>query len=258
MKKVALLLRVGTEKQQKGLEDQLKQLNAFCEHNDLQVVHVIREIGSANSTERTDYQNWIELMKSGKLECEELLFTSWDRFSRNFQASLEMIRALKELNVRARSIQDSENLYASLTLFELMMSSEFESLEKNRRSIRSKAALRHHKQQGYWAQRPPFGYTSSPDRIIKPDKATSWVIPFVFEKFALGEDQKSIREELEKKGVQLSKSLLEKSLRNPVYAGMILIPAFKDQKQSITEGKHEPLISVELYNRAQIVLNKKQ
>ena len=57
------------------------------------------------------------------------------------------------------------------------------------------------------------------------------------------------------KGLKVGKSQMWNLLRNPVYCGLIFVPAHKDEKVVIFKASHEPLISTELFDEIQNVLN---
>ena len=44
-------------------------------------------------------------------------------------------------------------------------------------------------------------------------------------------------------------------LRNPVYCRRIFIPAYKDEKATVIKASHEPIITIELFDEVQDVLN---
>ncbi|MDB5230778.1 MAG: site-specific recombinase [Chitinophagaceae bacterium] len=57
------------------------------------------------------------------------------------------------------------------------------------------------------------------------------------------------------KGFKRNKCAFWDCIRNPVYCGMIFIPAFKDEQSIIVQGLHEPIISTSLFYKVQDVLN---
>lgn len=57
----------------------------------------------------------------------------------------------------------------------------------------------------------------------------------------------------------ISRSAFHVAVRNPLYSGKIFIAKFKDEEAHLGQGQHEPLISKELFDRVQLILdgNKK-
>lgn len=54
---------------------------------------------------------------------------------------------------------------------------------------------------------------------------------------------------------KLSRSAFHVAIRNPLYCGKIFIAKFKDEESCFVQGQHEPLISEELFNKVQLVLD---
>ena len=64
-----------------------------------------------------------------------------------------------------------------------------------------------------------------------------------------------MRKLVNKKGFEISRSNFWDMIRNPVYCGKIFIPAYKDEDADLVQGSHEPIISEELFNSVQNILN---
>jgi len=91
--------------------------------------------------------------------------------------------------------------------------------------------------------RPPYGYTYQ-NRKLVPDPQTSMNILEIFEMWINGIDYKIIAEKF-----KVSSSSMYTIIKNPVYIGKI---RYKGQ---LYEGKHKPLISEELFNKANNIVN---
>ena len=266
MKKVVIMLRVSSDEQAKGysLDDQLERLTKYCERMGYQIVYVIREDHSAKSFDRPEFKKWFELVKSKQLKCDELLFTSWDRFSRDLTGALNMIKTLQKMGVTPQSAEQPIDYNIPENLFMLAIYLANPDVDNQRRSIKVKGGIRKGKKNGYWAQRPPLGYLSVPGtetkHIIVPDENNAWIIQYIFEQVAKGTPQNVIRKELSEKGVNVSRNNMCKILRKEVYMGKIVVPASEGEPAFMVEGKHEPLISEQLFYQVQNLLdgNKKK
>ncbi|MFT4221895.1 MAG: recombinase family protein [Dysgonomonas sp.] len=53
----------------------------------------------------------------------------------------------------------------------------------------------------------------------------------------------------------ISRSAFHVAVRNPLYYGKIFIAKFKDEEAHLVQGQHEPLISKELFDRVQLILD---
>lgn len=103
-----LYIRVSTDKQaDKGYSqrDQEERLKLYCQQNDISVNQVIREDHSAKTFERPEWARYILHLRKNKGKSDLVLFTKWDRFSRNAGDAYQMINILRKLNVEPQAIE---------------------------------------------------------------------------------------------------------------------------------------------------------
>lgn len=92
-------------------------------------------------------------------------------------------------------------------------------------------------------------------KIILPDEEAP-LIKWAFEELLKDNcNSDDVRKALNEKGVKCSKNNFLYLIRNPVYCGKIQIPAYKHEEALIVKGLHQPVISEELFNDVQDVLN---
>ena len=60
-----------------------------------------------------------------------------------------------------------------------------------------------------------------------------------------------------REGRKLTKNSFMEGLRNIAYCGKLFLKAYNDEEEKIVEGKHEALISEELFMKVQRVLHRK-
>lgn len=60
---------------------------------------------------------------------------------------------------------------------------------------------------------------------------------------------------MEKKGFTRSRTQLWLALRNPFYCGKLFIPKYKKEESIFVKGKHQPIITEQLFNEVQEVLD---
>ena len=103
-KRAALMTRVSSDEQAKGysLDVQSEALENYCERHDIEIVYSFREDHSAKSFDRPAFKEFLEHLKKNKGGIDLLLFTTWDRFSRNAMDAYHMIDRLKKLGVEAQ------------------------------------------------------------------------------------------------------------------------------------------------------------
>ena len=98
MKKACLYIRVSTDEQaDKGFSqrDQAERLQIHCAKNNIEVTKIIFEDYSAKTFIRPEWTKLlVELRKSKGNGFDYVMFTKWDRFSRNTADAYQMIRTL--------------------------------------------------------------------------------------------------------------------------------------------------------------------
>src|ERR1700752_906123 len=112
MKRAAIMARVSSDEQAKGysLDVQTDSLSKFCERNNIAIIKTIREDHSAKTFDRPAFKNFLEFLKTNKGQIDVLLFTSWDRFSRNTGEAYEMISRLRKYGVEPQAIEQPLDL----------------------------------------------------------------------------------------------------------------------------------------------------
>ena len=85
------MARVSSEEQAKGysLGDQEDRLVKYCGVNNIEIVEFYREDHSAKDFNRPEWKNIYNQIKRNHKNIDLLLFTSWDRFSRNIAESIK-------------------------------------------------------------------------------------------------------------------------------------------------------------------------
>lgn len=97
MKIADLYIRVSTDKQaDKGYSqrDQHERLERYCNQNEITIGQVIYEDHSAKNFNRPEWTKYINHIKKISLKSTLVLFTKWDRFSRNAGDAYQMIKLL--------------------------------------------------------------------------------------------------------------------------------------------------------------------
>ena len=132
-------------------------------------------------------------------------------------------------------------------------------VENDRRALNVIVGMRRAKKEGRWMATAPKGYKNARDAdnrpIIMPSEDAP-IIKWAFEELAKGMTHADdIRKMCIDKGLVCSKNNFYKLIRNSVYCGKIFIPAYKEEEEQYSDGKHEPLITEQLFYDVQDVLN---
>jgi site-specific DNA recombinase len=266
MKKGIIYVRVSTDEQANtgySLEYQQERLIKECEYRGDKVLRVFREDYSAKDFNRPEFNKLLEYVKSHKSEVDFILFTRWDRFSRNSEEAYRMIRLFKNLNIEVRSLEQPLDMSIpdnKLMLAFYLMAPE---IENDKISVRTKEGLYKAAKSGAFTSKAPFGYVNIRNEV---EMATLAYCPknheLVKEALELFSSGNYSADEIRKKlfgvgkGAKIGKQTFLNMLRNPTYAGKVVVPAFGKEKSYLVDGVHPPLISMHTFSRNKEILNR--
>lgn len=253
--KCLIYSRVSSDEQrQKGysLDFQHKEEVQYCKAKNLEIVKHFTESHTAKVPGRPEFNKMIAYAKRYKIR--HLVFLKNDRASRNpvDSATLSFMAEHQEFNIHL--IQDNMILSEfsrpqDFLIFEI--NNGFSNLYSRNLSLEVSSKMREKAEQGYYPSHAMVGYRT--ERIKKRsylivDETKAPFIRDVFNLYATGNySYMSLAAEMRKRGFMISKcvkcgkSNIEDILNNPVYMGEFIW----NGKRYI--GKHEPIISPELY-----------
>ena len=247
------------EKQALSIDSQVNEMLAIAKRDGLNVVDIRRESFSSKSAgQRPVFNKVLNDVREGKFNA--ILAWAPDRLSRNagdLGAVVDLIdqKALLEVRTYGQKFTDSPN-----DKFMLMILGSQAKLENDQKGVNVKRGLRARCEMGLWPSEAPTGYLNYNQKDKKcevfVDLHRAPAIKKLFEKFIYEEMsgrylQRWLKEDLKfttKRGKPLSLSNVYKILNTPFYCGEFEYPAGSGNWY---KGKHEPIISKELYLRAQ-------
>lgn len=200
---------------------------------------------------------------------------SISRFSRNTTACLELVRKLMALNVTVifeKENINTDTMESELMLFILSSLAESESVsisENNKWSIQKRF------QNGtYIISYPPYGYENAGgEMIVVPEQAE--VVKKIFEDTLAGKSTHAVAKELNDSGVRSKKGgkwtpgAINAIIRNEKFTGDVIFQkTYTDSQfsrhtndgelnQYLCENHHEPIVSHEIFDKANEVLNQR-
>lgn len=261
-RKAILYIRVSTDEQaDKGysLRHQNETAERYCNFQNIEIVATFKEDHSAKSFDRPEFKKLLSLLKSKKLSAELLLFTKWDRFSRNAADAYAMINQLNRLGVEPQAIEQPLDLNVPENKIMLAFYLAAPEVENDRRALNVIGGMRRAKKEGRWVATAPLGYKNVRDDFSKPiiiPSKDAPIIKLAFEELSKGTyDIEQIRRICNKKGLKCSRANFWTLVRNSVYCGKIYIPAYKSEEADYVKGIHTPIISEELFYDVQDILN---
>jgi len=266
MKAADLYIRVSTEEQaDKGYSqrNQEEMLRKYCENNDVAVQNVIYEDHSAKTFNRPAWINYLDVLKREKKRSDVVLFTKWDRFSRNAGDAYQMINILRKFGVEPQAIEQPLDFDIPENKIMLALYLATPEVENDRRALNVFHGMRRAKKEGRALGTAPIGYKNKITEdgkkyfgIVEP-QAT--YIQWVFEELAKGvKPADQVRKEANRMGLKCGSSVFWSMLRNPVYCGLVFLPAYKDEEERFVKGTHEPIVSEYLFYDVQDVLEGKK
>lgn len=267
MQKAIIYTRVSTDEQaQKGfsLPHQQMILERYCEHNGIEVVRHFQEDHSAKDFERPEFIKLMDLIRANRGMIDIVLFTRWDRFSRNQEASLKIIRELKKYGVEVNSVEQPLDLSQPENKVMLAIYLTIPEVENDKNSLRTIEGMRRAKLEGCWTGIAPIGYKNHRNEAGKSTLIFSDKAPLVreaYEIYSLGVySLEEVRRHVMKKGLKISKQQFYNMMRAVVYTGRIHVFAHGREEAQVVSGLHEPIVSLQLYDKVQTILsnNRKQ
>lgn len=200
---------------------------------------------------------------------------SISRFSRNTTDCLELVRKLMALNVTV--IFEKENINTDTMESELMLSilSSLAESESVSISENNKWSIQKRFQNGtYIISYPPYGYENiGGEMIVVPEQAE--IVKNIFEDTLGGKSTHVIAKELNdsgvtsKKGGKWTPGAINAVIRNEKFTGDVIFQkTYTDSQfgrhtndgelnQYLCENHHEPIVSHEIFDKANEVLNQR-
>ncbi len=261
-RKAFLYIRVSTDEQLNGYSPEIQEecLIRYCEVNNITVAGIYREDYSAKTFDRPVFQKMLAVVKKQKGIIDLLLFTRWDRFSRNAGDAYSMISQLKKMRVEPQGVEQPLDLSVPENKMMLAFYLAAPEVENDRRALNTLLGMRRAKKEGRFLGVAPKGYKNERDAQKKPilaiDERIAPLIVWVFEEVARGvHDLEKIRRMANIKGLDVRRSQFWNLVHNPVYCGKVFIAAYKDEDAYYRLGIHKPLISETLFNEAADVMS---
>jgi site-specific DNA recombinase len=267
MKSAYLYVRVSTDEQKKkgfSLIEQEDRLLKHCEINKITVKGIFREDFSAKDFNRPEWKKLIKAIKKNRNRPpENILFIKWDRFSRSIEYAYQMMGILRGLNTQATAIDQPIDFDVPESIVMLAVYLSIPEAENTRRGKNTSDGMRRARKMGRWPARAPIGYLnhSSPDgkKIVMPKQPDADNIRWSFEEYSKGRHTIShVRRMASIKGLSCSRNNFWKALHNPFYCGLVFVPATKTEREEFVRGVHEPLISQQLFEEVQGILNSRR
>jgi site-specific DNA recombinase len=256
--------RVSTEEQATdnhySLDNQEQRAADLAKSKGWRVVRVEKDVASGKDTNRRGYQELIGAIDKGQIDC--VVVYRLDRLSRNVRDVYDFLDLIKERDIAFVSITEGFDTTTAMGRAMLGVAAVFAQLTREMIAENVKDGLMRRAQAGLYNgnQCGPYGYQygkANNNLVVVPEDAER-----VREIFTLFADRKwganKIASYLNESGVpsregrQWSTATIRVILRQPAYIGKI---RWHDQ---VFDGKHDPIISQELWDAAQALINERR
>lgn len=155
-----LYVRVSTDEQaDKGYSQRAQEevLRRFCDINNIKVREVIYEDHSAKTFERPQWARILAGLQKAKGKVNLVLFTKWDRFSRNAGDAYQMINILRKLGVEPQAIEQPLDLSVPENKMMLAFYLAAPEVENDRRALNTFHRMRRARKEGRYMGVAPVG-----------------------------------------------------------------------------------------------------
>jgi site-specific DNA recombinase len=263
--KSIILARVSTEEQKEAgnsLPAQVARLEGYCKRKDFKVVKKYSFDESAYKNKRDEFDKILDYLKASK-EKIAVCFDKVDRFSRNvFDKRVSYLYELAmQDRIELHFVSDNLVITPSISAaekFHFGMNLGLAKYYSDAISDNVKRAYEQKWRNGEWTGKAPIGYINTEDekgnKNIVPDTEKADFIVKLFNQYASGNhSMKTLAKMVYRIGLKSSKekmlstSMIEHTLKNPFYFGLMEI------KGKTFPHKYQPLITHELYEKVQSV-----
>jgi site-specific DNA recombinase len=246
-----IYVRVSSSEQIDGtsLESQERMCREYAKRENITVSQVFIEKGeSAKTADRTEFIKAINFCSIKKNNVSYFIVYKVDRFARLQTDHHAVHHTLKKYGTALRSVTEPISDTPMGKMMEGILST-FAEFDNNVRTERSVNGMKERIKQGIWVWQSPLGYyRSEKGGNLAPDPAFAPYIRLAFEEYAKGtHTYESLARYLNdhgfmsKQGNQATFQLVEKIIKNPLYAGIIRVWDME------YKGAFEAIVSEDLF-----------
>ena len=279
-KKVAAYCRVSTdnEDQANSFESQQRYFRQYIERNpdwELYEIFADEGISGTSTKKRKEFNRMIACAKNGDFDL--IITKEISRFARNTLDSIYYTRDLKKHGVGVIFMNDNINTLDGDAELRLAIMSSIAQEESRKTSDRVKWGQKRQMEQGVVFGRSMLGYDVENGKMTINEEGAK-VVRLIFHKFVKeGKGTHVIARELREAGInpmrvkEWSNTVILRAIRNEKYCGDLVqkktyTPDYLSHEKKYNRGQeefviikdhHEPIISRELFEEANRILDEK-
>ena len=261
-RQAVIYARVSSKEQEKegySIPAQIKMLKDYAAQEGISVTQEYIDVETAKTTGRAAFGEMVAYLRAHPM-VRILLVEKTDRLYRNLKDWVTIdeldaeIHFPKEGMILSRESRSSEKFMHGIKV--LMAKNYIDNLSEEARKGQLEKA-----EQGVWPTKAPLGYRNitGPDgrKTIEADPEAASIVSKLFSWYTTGEHSlkdvtRLARAEglvYKKSGNKVPVSTVHTILRNRIYTGQF------DWNGKCYEGKHEPLVTIDLWERVQGVMD---
>ncbi len=273
IKRAAAYIRVSTDDQlELSPDSQLKEIRAFAARNgySLDEDYVFHDdgISGTSAKRRPAFMAMIATAKKKPKQFDAIIVWKFSRFARSREDSIVFKSMLKKLGISVVSVSEPIADDKMSIIVEGLIESMDEYYSANLSEEVKRGMLEKFSRKQAMSS-APFGYRFENKKYI-PEPAEAEIIKEIFTRFTNGESAWAISKDLNARGIKTKRGNLTERrtvqyyLENPVYIGCIRYTLegggsrqrYVDGNFMLQEDCHEPIISRELWDKAQKIIKK--
>ena len=279
-RRVAAYCRVSTdnEDQANSFESQQRYFRQYIERNpdwELYAIFADEGISGTNTKKRKEFNRMIECAKNGDFDL--IITKEISRFARHTLDSIFYTRDLKKHGVGVIFLNDNINTLDGDAELRLAIMSSIAQEESRKTSERVKWGQKRQMEQGVVFGRSMLGYDVKDGKMTINEEGAK-IVRLIFHKFVdEGKGTHVIARELREEGIEPMRvkewqnTVILRVIRNEKYCGDLVqkktfTPDFLSHEKKYNRGQeefviikdhHEPIISRELFDKANRILDAK-
>lgn len=260
--KTAIYVRVSTEEQAKegySISGQMKRLKAFCISQEWTVADIYLDEGiSAKNMERPELKRMMSDIKKGKIKC--VLVYRLDRLTRSVFDLYKLLEQFEKYDCKFKSATEVYDTTTAMGRMFITIVAALAQWERENMGERISFGLEEKARQGKIPMNfAPIGYDlNKKESKLYINKKEARIVRTLFEKYVEGLGSNRLcqylnnRNLLTKKGNYWSNDTVFKVLKSPIHKGSF------NWNGIMYKDTHEPIVSKELWNRAQELLKERK
>ena len=269
-------IRVSDERQDEYSPDsQLKKIREHAAKDGYMIpdeyVFYDDGISGKSARKRDDFNRMIAIAKEKTHPFDVIYVWKFSRFARNQEESMVYKNLLQKKGVTVKSVSEPipEGHFGSLIERIIEWMDEFYLVNL---STEVQRGMTERVTRGEPVVAPPFGYKMGEKAyIIDEESGAANIVREVFQRYADGERQRALARDLGDRGIRTKygnkpdNRWIEYMLRNPAYIGKLRWSSggvravsrrdFTNENIMVIDAHHEPIISMELWDKVQKTLD---